>query len=147
GDVVAFTRLTAGFARTGSRVDYKDVVIFGSQVGFNLSGNVDYGRDQLDVSGTFVPAYGLNNAFSQVPVVGVLLGGGKTEGLFAIDFRVSGSAASPSIAVNPLTVVAPGILRKLFGWMLPGAEEPAVTASPRGTRRVPAPPSAPREDD
>lgn len=130
-DQVQFAKLTGGFRRTASRVEYKDVVVYGAQVGFNLSGFVDYARDRTDIQGTFVPAYGLNNAFSQVPIVGMILGGGKNEGLFAIDFRVSGPATSPSLTVNPLTVVAPGILRKLFGWAMPDADEPATTSSPR----------------
>lgn len=130
-DQVQFAKLTGGFRRTASRVEYKDVVVYGAQVGFNLSGFVDYARDRTDIQGTFVPAYGLNNAFSQVPIVGMILGGNKNEGLFAIDFRVSGPASSPSLTVNPLTVVAPGILRKLFGWAMPDADEPATTSSPR----------------
>ncbi len=130
-DQVQFSKLTGGFRRTASRVEYNDVVVYGAQVGFNLSGFVDYARDRTDIQGTFVPAYSLNNAFSQVPIVGMILGGNKNEGLFAVDFRVSGPASSPSLTVNPLTVVAPGILRKLFGWAMPEADEPATTSSPR----------------
>ena len=126
-----FAKLTGGFRRNASRVEYKDVVVYGAQVGFNLSGYVDYARDRTDIQGTFVPAYSLNNAFSQVPIVGMILGGNKNEGLFAIDFRVSGPVTSPNLTVNPLTVVAPGILRKLFGWAMPEADEPATTSSPK----------------
>ena len=36
-----------------------------------------------------------NNAFAQVPVVGMILGGGQYGGLFAVNFRVSGSASQP----------------------------------------------------
>lgn len=131
GEQVYFTRLTGEFQRSASRVDYKDVVIYGAQVGFNVSGFVDYALDRTDISGTFVPAYGLNNVFSQVPIVGIILGGDKNEGLFAIDFRVAGPASAPTLTVNPLTAVTPGILRKLFGWTMPDGDEPAATASQR----------------
>ncbi len=125
-DQVLFNKLTADFRRSASRVEFTDAVIYGVQVGFNLAGFVDYGRDRLDVSGTFVPAYMLNNALNQLPVVGILLGG-RNEGLFALDFRVAGSVASPALTVNPLTAVAPGILRKLFGWMMPERGEAPLT--------------------
>lgn len=129
---VQFVKLTGGFRRSASRIDYRDIVIWGSQVGFNLSGSVDYGRDRTDISGTFVPAYTLNNAFSQVPIIGLILGGGRNEGLFALDFRISGQASAPTVTVNPLSAVAPGILRKLFGWMLPdGGEAPGTTGATR----------------
>jgi AsmA-like C-terminal region len=132
---VQFTKLTADFQRSQSRVDYKDVVIFGSQLGFTLSGYVDHARDRTDISGTFVPAYGLNNAFSQVPIVGLLLGGGnRNEGLFAVDFRISGAASAPTLTVNPLSAMAPGILRKFFGWAMPDGDVPTGAVPQRSDR-------------
>jgi hypothetical protein len=65
---VSFTRARAEFIRTGSRIDFREGVISGAQVGFTLTGWLDQTRDLMDVSGTFVPAYGLNNAFAQVPI-------------------------------------------------------------------------------
>jgi hypothetical protein len=50
-----------------------------------------------------------------VPLFGPLLGGGQYEGLFAVNFRVAGQASAPTLTVNPLSAVAPGFLRKLFG--------------------------------
>jgi hypothetical protein len=112
---VQFTKLKAEFGRTNSRLEFRDAAIWGAQVGFKLSGWIDYGRDRADISGTFVPAYGLNNVFAQVPLFGPILGGGQNEGLFAVNFRVSGAASAPTLTVNPLSAVAPGFLRKLFG--------------------------------
>ena len=48
-------------------------------------------------------------------VFGPLLGGGRNEGLFAVNFRVAGQATAPTLTVNPLSAIAPGFLRKLFG--------------------------------
>ena len=130
GGEVAFTRLRAEFTRAASRIEFRDAVIAGMQVGFTLGGWIDYGRDRADIAGTFVPAYGLNNVFAQVPLVGPLLGGGENEGLFAVNFRVSGAATSPTLTVNPLSAVAPGFLRKLFG-----AGDAASAAPPQQTER------------
>ena len=52
---------------------------------------------------------------AQVPLFGPILGGGQDEGLFAVNFRISGLASEPTLTVNPLSAVAPGFLRKLFG--------------------------------
>jgi hypothetical protein len=128
---VQFNKLSAEFQRNQSRIDYRNVVIWGSQIGFTLSGYVDNARDRTDISGTFVPAYGLNNAFSQVPIVGLILGGGnRNEGLFAVDFRISGAASAPTLTVNPLSAVAPGILRKFFGWAMPEGDVPTGATTP-----------------
>ncbi|PTM43065.1 hypothetical protein [Bosea sp. 124] len=110
---VAFIKLRAEFTRSASRLDVSDMVIWGQQVGFTLQGNVDYGRDRVDIGGTFVPGYAFNNAFAQVPVVGALLGGGSQYGgLFAVNFRIAGAASAPTMSINPLSAIAPGILRR-----------------------------------
>lgn len=109
---VAFTKLRAEFTRSAGRIDVTDAVIWGREVGFTVQGSVDYGRDKVDIAGTFVPGYALNNAFAQVPIVGVLLGGGQYGGLFAVNFRISGSATAPTMTINPLSAIAPGILRR-----------------------------------
>ena len=110
---VAFTKLRAEFTRSASRLDISEMVIWGQQVGFTLQGNVDYGRDRVDIGGTFVPGYAFNNAFAQVPLVGALLGGGSQYGgLFAVNFRIAGAASAPTMSINPLSAIAPGILRR-----------------------------------
>jgi hypothetical protein len=112
---VDFARARVEFTRTAGHLAFREASIVGSQVGFTLSGWVDFSRDRADITGTFVPAYGLNNAFAQVPLFGPLLGGGRNEGLFAVNFRVTGQATAPTLTVNPLSAIAPGFLRKLFG--------------------------------
>lgn len=130
GSEVSFDRLRANFTRTGSRVDFTDAAISNAAMGFTLSGFLDTSRERTDVKGTFVPLYGLNNVVSQVPLFGQLLGGGNNEGLFALNFRVSGRLSAPDVSVNPLSVLAPGILRKLFS---AGGDGPATTGNGRSS--------------
>ncbi|MXQ12436.1 DUF3971 domain-containing protein [Microvirga makkahensis] len=125
---VTFARARADFTRTSGRVDFREAAIYGNQIGFTLDGYIDYSRDRMDISGTFVPAYGLNNVFAKVPLFGPLLGGSQYEGLFAVNFRAVGPASAPNLTVNPLSAVAPGFLRKLFG----------VGAGPQQTDALPA---------
>jgi hypothetical protein len=125
---VQFTKARLDFTRTAGRLDFRDAAIWGNQIGFTLGGFIDYARDRLDIAGTFVPAYGLNNVFAQVPLFGPLLGGGQNEGLFAVNFRLNGQASAPSLTVNPLSAVAPGFLRKLFG--VGAGQEPQTGSLP-----------------
>ncbi|MEH3144848.1 MAG: DUF3971 domain-containing protein [Methylobacterium frigidaeris] len=121
---VGFDRFLANFTRAGTRIDFSDAAISGPAMGFTLGGWLDTARDRADVAGTFVPLYGLNNVVAQVPLFGPLLGGGHNEGLFAINFRVAGALSAPSISVNPLSAIAPGFLRKLFGAGEPDGRAP-----------------------
>ncbi len=48
-----------------------------------------------------------------VPVIGSVLTAGG-EGIIAATYKIQGPQSDPSISVNPLAVLAPGILRKIF---------------------------------
>jgi hypothetical protein len=114
-NAVQFTRLQVNFQRAGTRLDLRDGTIYGPQIGLTADGWLDFGRDRVALDGTFVPAYGVNNLVSQIPIFGLLLGGGLHEGLFAVNYRITGAATKPTLNVNLLTAIAPGILRKIFG--------------------------------
>ena len=114
--VVSFSKLRVEFERAGNgTVTLRDGVMWGPALGGTLEGTVDTVRDRVDLRGTFVPAYGLNNIPNKVPFFGSLLFGGPNEGVFAVNFRITGSRSEPTVTFNPLSAVAPGFLRKLFG--------------------------------
>ncbi len=125
---VSFTKLRAEFARSGNGLlTLSDAVMWGPTLGGTLEGTMDFGREKVDMTGTFVPAYGLNNIPNKVPIFGLLFGGAN-EGLFAVNFRITGSPANPVVTFNPLSAVAPGFLRKFFGAGRPdGAGTPVET--------------------
>lgn len=112
---VEFNKLQASFSKTGGRIEVRDGFMHGPQIGTSLEGAVDFAKNFIDVKGTFVPAYALNNFFARIPVLGLLLGGSSHEGLFAVNFRISGPASAPTLNINPLSAIAPGFLRKIFG--------------------------------
>lgn len=117
----AFNRAQIDFLRSGSRITFEEAAMWGTQIGFRLDGFVDMADRVMDLRGTFVPAYAVNNAFAQVPLFGPLLGGGRREGLLGVNFRVSGPMSEPTLTVNPLSAIAPGFLRRLFEAGGPGA--------------------------
>ena len=92
----------------------RDGVLRGPMIGATVEGNIDYARDQVAMRGTLVPLYGLNNMFGQIPIVGLFLGGGSNEGMFGITYEVSGTTGNPRPMVNPISAIAPGVLRKFF---------------------------------
>ncbi len=122
-----FTKLFIDFSKTGSRVEVKDGALFSPQMGATVQGSIDFARDKVQIGGTFVPIYGVNNLFSQVPIVGPLLGGGEHEGLFGLNYKITGSVAKPDLTIDPLSALAPGFLRKIFGAISEAAEDTAPT--------------------
>jgi len=121
---VRFDRLNATFTRTSGRIDIGDLLVYNVQEGISAQGYLDYGRDKVEISGTFVPIYALNSLVSGIPLVGVLLSGGAHEGIFGVNFRITGPASSPTLMINPLSGVTPGIFRKIFG-VIDGTQGPS----------------------
>ena len=68
----------------------------------------------LSSKGTFLPAYGLNNFASKIPILGLALGGGTKSGLIGVTYRLAGKAKNPQLFVNPMSLIAPGIFRQIF---------------------------------
>ncbi|MBN8983280.1 MAG: hypothetical protein J0H32_02165 [Rhizobiales bacterium] len=71
---VAFSRLRAEFTRNAGRLTIREGVVKGPTIGATMEGTIDYQANQVKMSGTFVPLYGLNNMFGQIPLFGMLLG-------------------------------------------------------------------------
>ena len=112
---VKFDKLTANFTRTAGNLQVRDGVVATALFGLTVQGFVDFSADKLDLNGVYVPLYGVNHAFSGVPLLGPMLTGGENEGVFGVNYRVTGSASQPTLTVNPLSTFTPGFLRKMFG--------------------------------
>ncbi len=125
-NIVNFSKLRAQYTLGGGKFIVQDAVMWGTSMGGTLEGALDYATDRSDMTGTFVPLYGLNNILTQIPLFGPLLMGGSNAGIFAINFRISGTVTSPTVSINPLSAVAPGIFRKLFLFGVGKANEPSA---------------------
>jgi hypothetical protein len=85
----------------------------GASLGLTFEGNIDNWTNLLDITGTIIPVSDLNKMLSVIPLVGdILTGGGK--GVFAATYSIKGTKDKPTVIVNPLAALAPGILRKMF---------------------------------
>ncbi|MGH6726442.1 MAG: DUF3971 domain-containing protein [Pseudolabrys sp.] len=111
---VEFSEMHCEFTRVPGRMSVRDGVVRGPVVGATIEGQIDYAKNDVHLRGTFVPFYGLNNMFGQIPIVGLFLGGGSNEGLLGITYEAVGPPSSPRITVNPVTAIAPGLLRKFI---------------------------------
>jgi hypothetical protein len=110
----SFSRLRAEFIGQNGQLTIRDGILKGPRVGVTIEGDIDYPGNQVRIRGTFLPLYGLNNMFGQIPIVGLFLGGGSNEGLVGITYEMVGTPSQPVLRVNPISTVAPGVLRKVF---------------------------------
>lgn len=112
---------SAGFQRAFARLVTRNGVLVvengilrGDQMGATFQGTVRDRRGRMELTGTFMPAYGLNRLFAELPIIGSILGNGRDRGLIGITFKLSGKFTRPDLTVNPLSVIAPGVFRQIF---------------------------------
>jgi hypothetical protein len=110
---VAFSGLRAEFTRQNGQLTIREGVLKGLTIGGTIEGSID-SASQVRMSGTFVPLYGINNVFGQIPVLGLFLGGGSNEGLFGVTYEVVGTLGQPVLRVNPISAMFPGVTRKIM---------------------------------
>lgn len=112
-NAIDFSGMRVEFTRMPGRVALRDGVVRGPLLGGTIDGVVDYGHDDVHLRGTLVPLYGPNNLLGQLPLLGLFLGGEK-EGLVGITYEVVGRPGTPILRINPISALAPGLLRKVF---------------------------------
>ena len=114
---VSAVRFSRGFAQVrtgGGSLSLENGVVRGEAVGATFQGTVRDANGQTDMTGTFMPAYGLNRLFAELPLIGIILGNGNDRGLIGITFKLSGAFDKPKLVINPLSIIAPGVFRNIF---------------------------------
>ena len=109
-DGMAFKKLRMPFTTDAKFVRLCGIELKGNDLGFVAKGVVRKADGAIDVTGTMIPAQGINGFLNDVPLLGLILGGGKGEGIFAM----GGTISKPRTQVNPLSMLAPGVFRKIF---------------------------------
>ncbi len=117
-DGLNFDKMEADFnwlyRKQGSLLDLKNGRTSGNTLGLLFEGTFDNHKREVDVSGTIAPMDMLNKVLDKIPLVGNLLTGGAGGGVFAATYSIKGSSDDPKVSVNPLSVLTPGILRRIL---------------------------------
>ncbi len=132
GEGFEMYQFTGDFTKTGGHIDVPIARTYGPSLGLTASGVLDFDADSIDVRGTAIPSYSLNSLIGQIPLVGYLLTGGKGNGMFAVVYTATGKLSEPTIKVDPLSALAPGFLRGVFGLSAPGEKPSEPAALPPG---------------
>jgi len=123
GDGVLFTRIDLPLRTRSGRFVVDGGRASGPAMGLTVNGWVEPDAGGIAVDGVLVPSYGVNSALGGIPIIGDLFVGRDGEGVFSLTYSVRGELARAQVAVNPLSAVTPGILRRIF-------ENPSQTELP-----------------
>ncbi|WP_160116061.1 DUF3971 domain-containing protein [Candidatus Halocynthiibacter alkanivorans] len=106
GPGIVFTTVEASFRLDPRRLTLLKSSAIGPSLGISLDGIFDLATKQIDMQGVVSPVYFLNG-------IGALFTR-RGEGLFGFNFNLRGPSASPSVRVNPLSILTPAMFREIF---------------------------------
>ena len=116
GNGLLFTKIEGSFDYKDGKLSLQDGVAVGPSLGLTMGGYEKYGEKQntVNVNGLLSPVYIINGVIKAIPLIGKVLGGEKGEGVFGVSYKVHGDSSNPIVLVNPLSILTPGVFRKIF---------------------------------
>ncbi|MGC1495629.1 MAG: DUF3971 domain-containing protein [Sulfitobacter sp.] len=129
GDGIYFDTVEADFRLTANQLTLTKGSAVGASMGLSMEGVYALQSGLINMQGVISPVYLLNG-------IGSILTR-KGEGLFGFNYALKGPAKSPSVSVNPLSALTPGMFREIF--RAPAPELPAVDGVTGSTLPTQAP--------
>ncbi len=110
----SFERFDANMRIKGGVITISDGVMEGSDFGLEMDGDIDFVNRKIALNGVIIPSvYGVNSITAKIPIIGKLFGD-KSGGIVAVNYKIYGDFKDVKTSVNPLSILTPGILRKIF---------------------------------
>jgi len=114
GDGIRFSSLNAPFRVQDGAMAVEEARASGPAMGITVKGGLNFANQTMDVNGVLAPSYGVNSVLGKVPLVGGMFVSRKGEGVFGMTYAMQGPMEDARTSVNPLSVLTPGILRRIF---------------------------------
>jgi AsmA-like C-terminal region/Protein of unknown function len=111
---ILFESIDVPFALQQGIMNVQGMRAIGPGFGFTMEGQAQQASGALNLRGVIIPLYTLNAAVGKIPLLGTLLTDGKDQGLFSLNYSITGVAAKPLIDVQVSSGLALGPLRRLF---------------------------------
>lgn len=124
GNGIYFSEVDGRFRIDPAKLTLYEGSAIGPSMGITMDGNYDPNSKQLKMQGVVSPVYLLNGIGSVLTR--------KGEGVIGFNYYLSGPSDDPVVQVNPLSALAPVMLRDVFR---NAPRDPSTRASPDSGRR------------
>ena len=81
-------------------------------LGLVMDGSIDRKKKTIDMEGEISPMHLVNAIIQKLPIIGNILVGGEGEGMFSIDFTLTGDQEDPDVDSVPLSIIKPRIIER-----------------------------------
>ncbi|MDE1985793.1 MAG: AsmA-like C-terminal domain-containing protein [Alphaproteobacteria bacterium] len=137
GQGIVVDTLEVPFSSRNGVVSIHDAHATGPAIGISGDGYIDRPKNDIAIKGSLVPLYSINSVLGNIPLLGDVFTSKQGEGIIGMTYSVSGNADEPNVSVNPLSALAPGILRRIFEGSMPNAAQ-APSNAPKVVSPAPA---------
>jgi hypothetical protein len=127
---IPFATFEAPFMARGGRVNIEQGQASGAALGLSFEGTIDRDNDTIDINGSMVPLFGINSVLGALPLVGDILVSKEGEGIIGLTYQARGDLNEPEVVVNPLSMLTPGIFRRIFEFGGPPEQFGAADVGP-----------------
>ncbi len=117
-----FDKLKARFSIGNGQMLLHESYVNGPLLGATLRGKVDFSGKRIALGGTYVPLFGLNSSLKAIPILGDIVVGRNGEGILGITYAIQGNMKNPTVLVNPLSLITPGIFRQIMEFQDPNMQ-------------------------
>lgn len=133
GEGIVFELVDGQFELKPEGVVLHNTSAVGVSIGLTLEGNYNSTTKKVNFEGVITPLYAINGTLERV--FGKIFGRRKGEGVFSFVYRVKGLSSAPKITVNPLSVLAPGVIREVFRKKIPEVGKATISPSVGNTKK------------
>lgn len=138
GEGLHFSRVDAKFRLTPDRLTLLEGSAVGAALGVSMDGFYYMDSGRMDMQGVVSPVYLVNS------IGGIFNRAG--EGLIGFNYKLKGVASDPRVSVNPLSALAPGILRNIFRKPAPTLGDAPASGPAQSTQDKEEAPAYQRQD-
>lgn len=116
GNGLVFQEANMPFIVKDNKLYINNAKVLGSILNGTMNGWVSLNeKGDISLSGKVIPFTTISDTASKIPVLGAILTGVDKDGVFAADYKISGARNAPKVTSNPLTSIAPGVVRDFLG--------------------------------
>ena len=133
GDGTKFRHGEARFETRGEKVNITRLTGYGDALAVAVVGIYDRSNRTIELSGNLVPASLLNKILTELPILGDIVTGVDKKGILVTEFKMTGSLDKPKTQINPVSSLAPGLLRDLLSPDWIGKEEERLFGKRQGS--------------
>lgn len=111
---IKFDKLRCPLTLNSGVVTLKGCYAKGPSLTFTADGTINFNTDTVKIKGNVTPENIINTAVTSIPILGSAFKGKTGHALIGASYTVEGPIDDPKARSNPLSILAPGILKDAF---------------------------------